>query len=373
MSFDFSACATEGVRALHPYLPGKPISELEREYGVSDIVKLASNENLLGPAPAAREAIRRALDEVEFYPDSNAFDLKGLLAKRHGVDRSCLTLGNGSNDVLVLLAQVFAGPGDPVVFSQYAFAVYPIAAQMVNAKLVVAPALEQDASMPLGHDLDAMAARVEADTKLVFIANPNNPTGTWLDPMRLRRFLQQVPESTVVVVDEAYQEYTAGDEHPDVVEWIAEFPNLVVTRTFSKAFGLAGLRVGYAVSNPEIADLLNRVRQPFNVNAVALAGAEAALGDCDWLQHVCQVNDQGLLQLREAFARWGVSCLPSAANFILFDLGREAGPVYEALLRQAVIVRPVANYGLPRHLRVSIGDVQHNEAFIRAMDRVLAG
>jgi len=316
--------------------------------------------------------MRQALDQVELYPDSNGFELKAVLAKRHAVDPACLTLGNGSNDVLVLLAEAFASAGDPVVISQYAFAVYPIAAQMVDAELRVARALGVDSEMPYGHDLDAMAALVDRNTKLVFIANPNNPTGTWLDPQRLRRFLDEVPDTTIIVVDEAYQEFTAGDAHPDVVEWMGEYPNLVVTRTFSKAFGLAGIRVGYAVSNPEIADLLNRVRQPFNVNCVALAGARAALSDQAWLDHVRTVNAEGLTQLREACARWGLACAPSVANFLLIDMGRDAGPVYESLLRSAVIARPVANYGLPRHLRVSIGAARHNDAFIRAMDGVLA-
>jgi histidinol-phosphate aminotransferase len=372
MSDRFLQRAAAGVQGLHPYVPGKPMAELEREYGVSDIVKLASNENLLGAGPAAREAMRKALDEVGFYPDANGFDLKRRLAAFHDVDPSCLTLGNGSNDVLVLLAQAFLNPGDPVVYSQYAFAVYKIATQMQNAEHREVPALGADSDMPLGHDLDAMAAQLDDSVKLVFIANPNNPTGTWVNPDRLREFIASAPKHTLVVVDEAYFEYADENERVDVSRWVKDFDNLVVTRTFSKAYGLSGVRVGYAISHPEVADLLNRVRQPFNVNNVALAAAEAALGDHAFLQRTRQINDDGMAQMKQACQRWGLTAIPSACNFLLIDLGREAAPIFDALLRRGVIVRPVANYGLPNHIRVTIGQAHQNQAFIDAMDAVLA-
>lgn len=372
MSDRFIQRAASGVRGLHPYVPGKPMAELEREYGVSNIVKLASNENLLGPGEKARAAMQRALGEVGFYPDANGFDLKRRLASFHGVDPACLTLGNGSNDVLVLLAQAFLNPGDAVVYSQYAFAVYKIAAQMLNAEHREVPALPADSDMPLGHDLDAMAARLDEQVKLVFVANPNNPTGTWVSPERLRDFIASAPRNTLVVVDEAYFEYADEASRVDVSAWVHEFDNLVVTRTFSKAYGLSGLRVGYAISHPEVADLLNRVRQPFNVNNVALAAAEAALDDTAHLARSREINSAGLIQLREACQRWGLATVPSACNFLLVDLGQEAAPIFDALLRRAVIVRPVANYGLPNHVRVTIGEPHHNQAFIDAMDAVLA-
>ncbi len=255
-TLDYNELAVPGVRQLKPYTPGKPIEELEREYGVSDSIKLASNENPLGASPRALEAVREAIDDLWLYPDANGYHLKAALAEKHGVDPSCITLGNGSNDVLVFLAQAFLAPGLKAVFSQYCFAVYPIATQMVGAEAAVAPALPADHPMALGHDLRAMYQRIDADTRLVFLANPNNPTGTWLSGERIREFLASLPGHVICVVDEAYTEYAESDQLGDASTWLEQFPNLVVTRTFSKAYGLAGLRVGYALSNPGVADLL---------------------------------------------------------------------------------------------------------------------
>src|SRR5882757_3582963 len=285
MTIDPLQLAVPPVRQLGTYVPGKPLSELEREYGIRDSVKLASNENPLGPGPYARAAIARATQSLGLYPDGNGFELKQALAKRHGVGIEQITLGNGSNDLLQMLAEAFLTAGVEAVYSQYCFAIYPLVVQATGATARVAPAYPDSHPMALGHDLDAMAKLVNAHTRLVFIANPNNPTGTWVEAAQLRRFLANLPTTTVVLVDEAYFEY-AHNEHarlapsstgfPDASLWLREFPNLVVTRTFSKAYGLAGLRVGYSLSSAGIAEVLNRVRQPFNVNSLALTAAEAA-------------------------------------------------------------------------------------------------
>ncbi len=369
----FLDLATPGVRGLKPYQPGKPISELEREYGVSDIVKLASNENPLGPSPRAIEAMSAALGDLGLYPDANGFDLKARLALRHGVDTACITLGNGSNDVLVLLAEAFLQPGLAAVFSQYAFAVYPIATQATGAESRIAPAIAPELAGAYGHDLDAMAGLVDERTRLVFIANPNNPTGTWINSQRLEAFVSSVPGNTLVVVDEAYAEYVNDPACPDTVKWLERYPNLVVTRTFSKAFGLAGLRVGYAVSHPDVADLLNRVRQPFNVGTLGQLAALAALDDEAHLGRSVAMNAEQRERLAAACAARGLGVVPSACNFVLVDLGRPANPVYEALLRAGVIVRPVGNYGLPNHLRMSVGTPEETGRLIEALDPILSG
>jgi len=364
--------AVPGVRALTPYLPGKPISELERELGIGNIVKLASNENPLGPSPKALEAARRALSEIHLYPDGSGFELKAALSDKLDVLPEQITLGNGSNDVLELVARAFLSPQSKALYSEHAFAVYPIVTQAVGAEAAVAPAHDGSRGPRYGHDLQAMAQRLDEAARVVFIANPNNPTGTYLTASELRRFLGDLPEHVVAVVDEAYFEYVEAADYPNSVEWLADFPNLIVTRTFSKAYGLAGLRVGYAVSSPSIADLLNRVRQPFNVNSLALEAAKAALGDDIHLTRSVDLNRDGLRRLGEAFAERGLSFIPSVGNFLTVDVGRPAAPVYDALLRQGVIVRPVANYGLPHHLRVTVGTEEENRIFLNALDRVLA-
>jgi len=363
--------AVAGVRKLTPYQPGKPISELERELGLSDIVKLASNENPLGPGIKALKAMLRSLECINLYPDGGGFELKAALAAKLGVAAAQITLGNGSNDVLELAARAFLSPETAAVFSQHAFAVYPIATQAVGAQARVAPAHDGTRGPRYGHDLDAMAGLVDGTTRLVFIANPNNPTGTYLRREELRAFLERLPEHVLAVVDEAYFEYVDTPDYPDALAWLGDFPNLIVTRTFSKAYGLAGLRVGYAVSSVEIADLLNRVRQPFNVSFLGLAAATAALSDEEHLRRTVELNRAGLEQLAGAFAARGLPHIPSVGNFVTVDMGRPAAPVYDALLREGVIVRPVANYGLPTHLRVSVGTAEQNLVFLSALDRVL--
>lgn len=371
MSNKYLELTVPGVRGLHPYQPGKPISELEREYGVSDIVKLASNENPTGPGPLVRQAIERTLGDLARYPDANGFALKGALARRHGVPAECITLGNGSNDVLVLLAEAFLQPGLEAVHSQFAFAVYPLAIQAAGAAARVAPALSWDQPQPLGHDLTAMGGMVGEKTRLVFIANPNNPTGTWIDGESLENFVSSMPDDTLVVIDEAYSEYVEDPTYPDCVSWVERYPNLIVTRTFSKAFGLAGLRIGYAVSHPGIADILNRLRQPFNVNTVAQEAAVAALADEHYLTSSVRMNNSERVRLTDAFTALELRQVPSVCNFVLVDFDRPAGSVYEALLRKSVIVRPVANYGLPDCLRISIGTPDENERLISALTEVL--
>lgn len=369
MSCDFLGLALPGVQKLSPYVPGKPVDELARELGLNaaDIIKLASNENPLGPAPLALKAIQQALPELTRYPDGNGFELKQALAARFSLDPSTITLGNGSNDILELAARSFLTPADEVVFSEHAFAVYPIVTQAVGAKPVVVPARDW------GHDLDAMAAAISPATRLIFIANPNNPTGTWIEAADFEAFMAKVPDRVLVVLDEAYTEYADALDALNGFDYLDRYPNLLVSRTFSKAYGLAALRVGYCVSNPVVADVLNRVRQPFNVNSLALVAAVASLGDAAYLAESRRVNREGMQQLEEGLKILGLECIPSRGNFIAVDVGREAAPVYDALLRRGVIVRPIAGYGMPNHLRVSIGLAQENQHFLDALGRVLAG
>ncbi len=354
------------VRSIAPYQAGKPIEELAREYGLKAeaIVKLASNENPLGLPDSARAAIDAALDELGRYPDSNGFDLKAALSRRLKVPQEWITLGNGSNDILEAAAAVMLAPGRSCVYSQYSFAVYPLATMARGARAVVVPARD------FGHDLDAMLAAIDADTRLVFIANPNNPTGTFVGAAKMAEFLEAAPRSVVVVLDEAYNEYLApADRHPSV-EWVRRFPNLLVSRSFSKAYGLAGLRVGYGIAQPELTDLLNRVRQPFNCNSLAQAAAVAALADEAFVARGVQINRAGMTQLSAAFDALGLRYLPSFGNFILVHVG-DGARVYEGLLRRGVIVRPVASYGLPQWLRVTIGLAEENEKFITALREAL--
>jgi histidinol-phosphate aminotransferase len=366
-----SRLATSAVQQLAPYIPGKPLEELEREYGISNSIKLASNENPLGMGAKARSAIQNALGTLGLYPDGSGFELKAALARKHGCAPECITLGNGSNDVLVMLAEAFLAPDLEAVFSQYCFAVYPIVVQATGAQARVAPALPAAHVQGLGHDLDAMHASITARTRLIFIANPNNPTGTWVEAARLEQFVASVPAHALVIVDEAYLEYVTEPGFADASTWLSRYPNLVVTRTFSKAYGLAGLRVGYALSHPDVADMLNRVRQPFNVNSLALAAASAALTDVDHLTRSVAVNTAGMKQIREGLDRLGITALPSQGNFVLIDTKRSAAAVYEAMLRQGVIVRPVGNYALPQHLRITIGTAQENARMLDALAHAL--
>lgn len=364
--------AHAGIQSLHAYEPGKPIADLQRELGLTSIIKLASNENPLGTAPAARQVVAGRTPDLSRYPDGNGLALKQKLAARHDIDTNRITLGNGSNDVLELVARIFLGPDRNAVFSEYAFAVYPIATRGTNAEARVVPALAPPCDMPYGHDLAGFAAHVDDDTGVVFIASPNNPTGTWLSPGSIEAFLDRVPPHVVVVLDEAYVEYQDEAERTDSRSLLERYPNLIVTRTFSKIFGMAGLRVGYALSSPELADLLNRIRQPFNVNELAQQCAGAALDDPDFVTRSKTTNSAERRALMRALQQRGLACLPSQANFVTFGCGRPSTPLFDALLRQGVIVRPLASYDMPEHLRVTVGTPDENEHFLSALDKVLA-
>ena len=353
------------IQTLQPYQPGKPTEELTRELGLTDIVKLASNENPRGPGSAVTSVLERAAGSLSRYPDGSGYRLKHSLAAHLGVEVDQVTLGNGSNDVLELIARVVLSPGAQAVVSEHAFVVYPLAVVSNGGVLVTVPA------RAWGCDLDAMANAVNEKTRIVFIANPNNPTGTWVGAAELSNFLEQLPEQLVVVLDEAYFEYVEEPEYPNGVDLLRRFPNLVVTRTFSKIHALAALRVGYAISRPELADLMNRVRQPFNVNALGLACAEAALTELEFVRESRALNVAGMRQLSEGLDRLGVGFIPSAGNFLCVDIGRDAEPVYQDLLRRGVIVRPIAGYGLPQHLRVTVGLDEENERFLAALRELL--
>ena len=368
--------AHAGIHSLHAYEPGKPIADLKRELGLASIIKLASNENPLGSAPAVTAALAALAEtgagNLHRYPDGNGLAVKTRLAAKHAIEAHRITLGNGSNDVLELTARVFLGPGKNAVLSQHAFAVYPIVTRAVNAEARVVPALGADSNMPFGHDLDAMLARIDADTGVVFVANPNNPTGTWLSADALEAFLEAVPAGVIVVLDEAYIEYQDRELAADSRAWLERFPNLIVTRTFSKIFGMAGLRVGYGMSSAAVADFINRIRQPFNVNELALVCAAAALDDQAFIDRSIQMNRAERAALGAALAARGLAVLPSQANFITFDCGRDSQPVFKDLLGEGVIVRALASYDMPRHLRVTVGLPEENTRFLEALDRVMA-
>jgi histidinol-phosphate aminotransferase len=363
MLIDPCELAPSYVRSIAPYQPGKPISELAREMGLAEasIVKLASNENPRGIGPRTRAAIEAALGEVARYPDGNGFELKLALSRRYHVDMGAIVLGNGSNDVLELVASAFLGPGRAAVMAQHCFAVYPLATQARGARSIVVPAKDY------GHDLEAMAKAIDDETYVVWLANPNNPTGTYARADALEGFLRRVPERVLVVLDEAYNEYLPADLRADSVKWLRRHPNLIVTRTFSKAYGLAGLRAGYALAHGSVADVMNRVRQPFNVNSLALAAAAAALDDMEFVAKSYAENLQGMKQLEEGAGSLGLDYIPSFGNFLTIRVGK-AAEVYKRLLRRGVIVRPVGGgYGLPEHLRVTIGTAEENQKFLTAL------
>lgn len=370
MTTDFTQLAVTGVQGLQPYQPGKPIDELAREYGLKeeDIVKLASNENPLAPNPKVLAAITDAFPELGRYPDGAGFELKQAIHQKFGLPAEQITLGNGSSDILDFICRVFVNPGENIVTSQHAFAIYGIIATIVGARCIQVPAKDY------AHDLEAMAAAINDKTRVVFVTNPNNPTGTWIAENELIEFLDKVPSNVLVLLDEAYYEYVQAADYPDGLSLLPRYPNLVVARTFSKAYGLASLRVGYGASSAELADLLNRVRPPFNVNALALVAATASLQDDDYVQRSVRENSQGMQQLEAAFAQLKIEYIPSVANFIAFKVPSQlaAADLFQQLLAQGVIVRPIAGYEMPDHLRVSIGTESENQRFIEALTQVLA-
>jgi len=359
------------VRAIAPYQGGKPIAEVAREFSLDEasIVKLASNENPSGMPESAKKAMLAAMEELARYPDGNGFDLKAALVAKYDVPADWITLGNGSNDILELCAHAFLQAGQSAIYAQYSFAVYALAVQAVGARAIVVPAKNY------GHDLDAMRAAITDDTRLIFIANPNNPTGTFLPAAEIETFLAHVQSHVVVVLDEAYNEFLSADQQYESISWVKRYPNLIVSRTFSKAYGLAGLRVGFGIAQPTITDLLNRIRQPFNVNSMAQAAAIAALNDKQFLQQSARINSEGYRQLTQAFDELNLEYVPSSGNFVLVRVGSDDGAgarVNLALLKKGIIVRPTANYGLPQWLRISIGLPEENAQFIAALKLVLA-
>ncbi len=370
-TFDPFALCQPGLRDIKPYQPGSTAEQIEEKFGIRDALKLASNENLLGPSERVAQALNDGGKEARFYPDGAGRALKELLAAHCDVTPAQITLGNGSNELLELIARGFLAPAKSAAYSQHAFAAYELVTKLSGAKAVVAAARSPaDESMPYGCDLAAMGAAIGPATAVVFIANPNNPTGTWLATSELYDFVRAVPANTIVVIDEAYAEYVEAPDYPSCAGWLAEFPNLIVTRTFSKLFALAGLRIGYAVSSPAIADILDRLRQPFNVNALAQAAAAVALSDRAHIAKSIALNREGLAILREGLEGMNLACLPSAANFICCEVG-DAQSVYKRLLEQGVIVRPIGGYDLPCHLRITVGLPEHNERFLSAMRRVM--
>jgi len=364
---DICDLAPAYVRAIAPYQPGKPISELSRELGLEEagIIKLASNENPLGVSPLALRAIERAAADLARYPDGNGFELKQGLAARYGVAQERIVLGNGSNDVLELAARVFLTPDLEAIYSQHAFAVYPLVVQTIGAKGIEVPAKN------FGHDPGTMRRAITSKTRMVFIANPNNPTGTLVPAAELETFVSALPREVVVVLDEAYHEYLPEEARYDSIAWLRRFPNLIITRTFSKVYGLAGLRVGYAFAAPGVADLMNRVRQPFNVNSLSLTAAAAALGDHDFVRRSFELNRAGMRQITAGLKQLGLEFIPSYGNFVSFEAG-DAAAVFQRLLKMGIIVRPIASYGMPGHLRVTIGLESENRRFLDCLGRALA-
>lgn len=354
------------IQSIAPYQPGKPIADLAREMGlnIDQIIKLASNENPLGMSPKAEMAVQEALAEIARYPDGNSFVLRDAICAKFGLKPKQLVFGNGSNDILELAARAFLTPGGEAIYSQHAFAVYPLVTQAVGAKGVVVPARD------FGHDLDAMLGAITPATRVIFVANPNNPTGTLLAKERLLGFLRQVPKNVLVVLDEAYDEYLPQKLKSESISWLDEFDNLIISRTFSKAYGLAGLRIGFGMASVGVADMMNRVRQPFNVNSVAQAAAVASLADDDFVARSYALNQAGMAQITQGLDKLRLEFIPSFGNFVSFRVDN-AGGVYRHLLENGVIVRPIANYEMPDYLRVSIGLFAENARFLEVLEQIL--
>ncbi|MEL5848329.1 MAG: histidinol-phosphate transaminase [Candidatus Igneacidithiobacillus chanchocoensis] len=353
------------VQGLQPYQPGKPLAELKRELGIDNAIKLASNESPLGTSAKVQAAIAAAVPDLGRYPEGSAPELRRALGERLEVAPEQILLGNGSDEIFTMLCRCFAGPGVEFIVSQYAFASYAIAARSVGAELVQVPAQDY------GHDLDAMAARIGPSTRLVFLANPNNPTGTSFTGVALDAFLAKVPEHVLVVLDEAYAELMTAVDYPNGIDRLARHPNLLITRTFSKAYGLAGLRCGYAVAAPELIALLERLRLPFNSNSLAQVAAIAALDDTEHLAAALANNRAGLALIEKGLHEYGLTTLPAAGNFITFFTPRPAQDLYQALLQRGVIIRPLGPYGMSSHLRVSIGLPEENQRFLQTLGEVL--
>lgn len=353
------------IERITPYVPGKPIDEVKREFGISDVIKLASNENPLGPSPAACKAMANAAANMAIYPDGACFALKEKLAAHLGVPAGSLVIGNGSDEVIKLIAEAFLDSGDEGVYADPSFSEYPYVLRLMGAKECVIPLVD------FTHDLDAMADAVGDATKIVFVCNPNNPTGTIVDGPSLQAFVDKIPQDVLIILDEAYYEYVDDPSYPQTLAWALERPNIVVLRTFSKVYGLAGLRVGYGVANPKLAAWINRVKEPFNVNAMGQIAAIAALEDQDHVQRSIEVNRQGKGYLYDEFKKLGLKYVPTQANFIYVDLARPCDAVFKGLLKQGVIIRKGDAFGQPTFIRVTIGTQEQNQRFIGALEAVL--
>ncbi|MGI9554165.1 MAG: histidinol-phosphate transaminase [Thermodesulfobacteriota bacterium] len=353
------------VKDLIPYVPGKPVEELEREYGIKGSIKIASNENPLGPSKLALKAVESALSNVHRYPDGDSFYLKEKLASFLDVKPENLIIGNGSNEVIEMVARTYLSPVDEAIYGEHAFIVYPIVTQSIGARHVVSP-------MPdLVHDLKDIESRISDKTRIIFIANPNNPTGTIVNRNDFELFLKAVPENVLIIADEAYFEYVNDEDYPNTLEYHNQYPNLITVRTFSKVYGLAGLRIGYGVASEEITSYVNRVRAPFNVNSLAQEAAIGALDDHEHVNSSNELNRTGMKFLEQNFNDLDINFTKSYTNFILIDLKKDPMPVYNSLLNEGVIVRPVGGYGLKKHLRVTVGTEEENNRFITALKKVL--
>lgn len=369
---DFDALAQPGIRALRAYDPGHDLVALRRTVAPRLLVELGSNENPYGASPKAKQAVMDALSMLHVYPDPLGGDLKRALAQMHGVPVSSIVLGNGSHELLMQFAQVFCGAGDEVVAAQYGFAVYALAAQAAGATLRRVPAFALDADMPRGHDLDALLAAIGPRTKLVYLANPNNPTGTWFSSGAFAAFMAAVPASVLVVMDEAYAEFVDAPDYASAIALLATYPNLIVTRTFSKAYALAGARVGFALAHPDCIAVMERVRESFNVNALGLAAAQAALADTAHLQAGVANNRVQREALASGLRQRGLRVSPSQTNFLLVEFGNATARIEPALVQRGVVLRPVAGYGLPECLRITVGTEHENAQLLAALDEVLA-
>jgi len=354
------------ILTIRPYKPGKPIDEVQRELGLQDVVKMASNENPLGPSPKAAAAVESYASSLHLYPDGSCFRLRQELSQRFMVPPENILVGNGSCEIIELVARVLLGPEDQVVFADPSFIMYKIVAAACNADARTVPLKNY------AHDLEAMANAIGPNTKLVYIANPNNPTGTLVGQEQIDTFMAQVPHQTVVVMDEAYYEYKVGTPFPDTMKFLSQGRNIVILRTFSKIYGLAGLRIGYGFAPDWLVDCINRIRRPFNVNAVAQIAAVAALSDEEHVRKSQQTNQAGKEFLYRQFSRMGLEFVPTEANFILVDVGRDATQVFQKLLKLGIVVRPMPGWGYPTKLRVTIGTQDQNERLVNALARVLA-
>lgn len=362
---DYKRLTHEGVRQINPYQPGLPEAELFRRFGLKHVDKLASNENPFGPGKLALRAIRKHLNNLGQYPESPAPELVSDLAQHCNVSEDMLILGNGSSQLLELTTQLFLRPGRNMVTSQHAFIMYRIASLVQEAEVREAPARDY------GYDLDAMASLIDEQTGVVFIANPNNPTGTWIKKDDLIAFMRKIPENSIIILDEAYFEYVQEPDYPNGIDLLADFPNLMVTRTFSKLHGLAALRIGYGIAAAGLAELYNRIRPPFNANHLAQVAARAALGDGKHIERSLRGNNDGRRYLLEAFERLGLASIPGIGNFITVDLGTNCEQIYQQLLQQGLIVRDLVGYGMSQHVRVTIGTAKQNQRLVKALERLI--